>query len=185
MKCGTVDAAPAWRGTQLERCAANRWPDHWRIRRHLDPLVILERELGPPMVIGLRDYRRGSARQIDARPGAGRRGSYHRHPCPCARPRRRRPPIQFPTVGSVDRCLRIDRGLHLSPRSSRSPRRDCQYRNGRHQNAEPPTFWPGVVPIWKFGTEEQKNRYLPGLCDGTLIAANAMSEPKLAPMHLL
>ncbi|TIU10556.1 MAG: acyl-CoA dehydrogenase family protein, partial [Mesorhizobium sp.] len=31
-----------------------------------------------------------------------------------------------------------------------------------------------VVPIWKFGTEEQKNRYLPGLCDGTLIAANAM-----------
>ncbi|TIW16999.1 MAG: acyl-CoA dehydrogenase, partial [Mesorhizobium sp.] len=35
-----------------------------------------------------------------------------------------------------------------------------------------------VVPIWKFGTEEQKNRYLPGLCDGTLIAANAMSEPE-------
>jgi alkylation response protein AidB-like acyl-CoA dehydrogenase len=35
-----------------------------------------------------------------------------------------------------------------------------------------------VVPIWKFGNEEQKNRYLPGLCDGTLIAANAMSEPE-------
>ena len=36
---------------------------------------------------------------------------------------------------------------------------------------------PCVVPIWKFGTEEQKRRYLPGLCDGTLIAANAMTEP--------
>lgn len=34
-----------------------------------------------------------------------------------------------------------------------------------------------VVPIWKFGSEEQKRKYLPGLCDGTLIAANAMTEP--------
>ncbi len=34
-----------------------------------------------------------------------------------------------------------------------------------------------VVPIWKHGTEEQKRRYLPGLSDGSLIAANAMSEP--------
>lgn len=34
-----------------------------------------------------------------------------------------------------------------------------------------------VVPIWKFGSEEQKRRYLPGLCNGTLIAVNAMSEP--------
>ena len=34
-----------------------------------------------------------------------------------------------------------------------------------------------VVPIWKYGSEEQKQRYLPGLCDGTLIAVNAMSEP--------
>jgi alkylation response protein AidB-like acyl-CoA dehydrogenase len=34
-----------------------------------------------------------------------------------------------------------------------------------------------VVPIWKFGTEEQKRSYLPRLCDGTLIMANAMSEP--------
>ena len=34
-----------------------------------------------------------------------------------------------------------------------------------------------VVPISKFGSEEQKRRYLPGLCDGTLIAVNAMSEP--------
>lgn len=33
-----------------------------------------------------------------------------------------------------------------------------------------------VVPIWKHGSEEQKRRYLPKLCDGTLIAVNAMSE---------
>jgi len=34
-----------------------------------------------------------------------------------------------------------------------------------------------VVPIWSFGTDEQKNRYLPGLCNGTLIGANAVTEP--------
>jgi alkylation response protein AidB-like acyl-CoA dehydrogenase len=34
-----------------------------------------------------------------------------------------------------------------------------------------------VVPVSKFGSEEQKHRYLPGLCNGTLIAVNAMSEP--------
>ncbi|CAN5318959.1 acyl-CoA dehydrogenase family protein [soil metagenome] len=34
-----------------------------------------------------------------------------------------------------------------------------------------------VVPIWKHGSEAQKQRYLPGLCNGTLIAVNAMSEP--------
>lgn len=34
-----------------------------------------------------------------------------------------------------------------------------------------------VVPLWKFGSEEQKRTYLPRLCDGTWIAANAMSEP--------
>ncbi|MCI0468227.1 MAG: acyl-CoA dehydrogenase family protein [Beijerinckiaceae bacterium] len=32
-----------------------------------------------------------------------------------------------------------------------------------------------VVPIWKHGSEEQKRRYLPNLCDGTLIAVNAMT----------
>lgn len=35
----------------------------------------------------------------------------------------------------------------------------------------------GVIPIWKHGSEEQKQRYLPRLCDGTLIAVNAMTEP--------
>src|SRR5262245_18661321 len=34
-----------------------------------------------------------------------------------------------------------------------------------------------VVPVLQFGSEEQKRRYLPGFCDGSLIAANAMSEP--------
>src|SRR6185437_12722243 len=30
---------------------------------------------------------------------------------------------------------------------------------------------------WRFGSEEQKRRYLPALCSGELIAVNAMSEP--------
>ncbi|MCE9602815.1 MAG: acyl-CoA dehydrogenase family protein [Gemmatimonadetes bacterium] len=34
-----------------------------------------------------------------------------------------------------------------------------------------------VVPIWKHGSEEQKRKYLPGLCDGTLIGVHAMTEP--------
>ena len=33
------------------------------------------------------------------------------------------------------------------------------------------------MPIVGFGTDEQKARYLPGLCDGSLIAAHAMTEP--------
>lgn len=32
-------------------------------------------------------------------------------------------------------------------------------------------------PIVRFGNEEQKRHYLPGLCDGSIIAAHAMSEP--------
>lgn len=34
-----------------------------------------------------------------------------------------------------------------------------------------------VIPVWKFGSSEQKQRYLPRLCNGTLIAVNAMTEP--------
>jgi alkylation response protein AidB-like acyl-CoA dehydrogenase len=34
-----------------------------------------------------------------------------------------------------------------------------------------------VVPIWKHGNEEQKRRYLPGLCSGELIGVHAMTEP--------
>jgi alkylation response protein AidB-like acyl-CoA dehydrogenase len=34
-----------------------------------------------------------------------------------------------------------------------------------------------VVPVWRFGTEEQKRRYLPGLCGGELVGIQAMTEP--------
>jgi alkylation response protein AidB-like acyl-CoA dehydrogenase len=34
-----------------------------------------------------------------------------------------------------------------------------------------------VIPIWKYGTEQQKQRYLPRLCDGTLVGVHAMTEP--------
>src|SRR5687768_2186189 len=35
-----------------------------------------------------------------------------------------------------------------------------------------------VVPLWKHGSEEQKRRWLPGLCDGTLVGVHAMTEPE-------
>jgi alkylation response protein AidB-like acyl-CoA dehydrogenase len=35
----------------------------------------------------------------------------------------------------------------------------------------------GVVPVLKHGSDELKRRCLPGLCDGTLIAVSAMTEP--------
>src|SRR5437588_3740119 len=38
-------------------------------------------------------------------------------------------------------------------------------------------MWACETPIVRFGTESQKKRYLPGLCDGSLIAAHGMSEP--------
>jgi hypothetical protein len=38
-------------------------------------------------------------------------------------------------------------------------------------------MWACETPISEYGTEEQKRRYLPGLADGSLIAAHAMSEP--------
>lgn len=34
-----------------------------------------------------------------------------------------------------------------------------------------------VVPVWKHGSDGLKRRYLPGLCDGSLVAANGMTEP--------
>jgi alkylation response protein AidB-like acyl-CoA dehydrogenase len=34
-----------------------------------------------------------------------------------------------------------------------------------------------VVPLWKHGNGEQQRKYLPGLCDGTLIGVHAMTEP--------
>ncbi len=38
-------------------------------------------------------------------------------------------------------------------------------------------LWSGVDPIVRFGTADQKARWLPGLCDGTMIAVQAMTEP--------
>ena len=38
-------------------------------------------------------------------------------------------------------------------------------------------MWTNSIPLLKYGTEEQKKRYLPGLCDGSLIGANGTSEP--------
>jgi len=37
-------------------------------------------------------------------------------------------------------------------------------------------LWGGTVPILSFGTEKQKTVHLPGLCDGSKIAALAISE---------
>jgi hypothetical protein len=39
-------------------------------------------------------------------------------------------------------------------------------------------MWACEMPIVHFGTEEQKRRWLPGLCDGSTIAAHGMSEPE-------
>lgn len=38
-------------------------------------------------------------------------------------------------------------------------------------------MWSVQMPIVNFGTEEQKARYLPGLCGGKLIGAHGMTEP--------
>ena len=38
-------------------------------------------------------------------------------------------------------------------------------------------MWAVQMPIWNFGTEEQKRKYLPRLCGGDSIGAHGMSEP--------
>lgn len=38
------------------------------------------------------------------------------------------------------------------------------------------SMWTNSIPILRFGTEAQKQRFLPGLCDGSLIGANGASE---------
>lgn len=38
-------------------------------------------------------------------------------------------------------------------------------------------LWTNSIPIAVFGTEEQRERFLPGLCNGDLIGANCASEP--------
>jgi alkylation response protein AidB-like acyl-CoA dehydrogenase len=38
-------------------------------------------------------------------------------------------------------------------------------------------MWAVQHPIATFGSEDQRRRYLPGLCDGSLVGGHAMSEP--------
>ncbi len=38
-------------------------------------------------------------------------------------------------------------------------------------------MWTAIIPLVYNGTEAQKKKFLPGLCDGSLIGGNAMSEP--------
>lgn len=38
-------------------------------------------------------------------------------------------------------------------------------------------LWTNSIPLLRYGTAEQKRKYLPGLCDGSLIGANGASEP--------
>jgi alkylation response protein AidB-like acyl-CoA dehydrogenase len=38
-------------------------------------------------------------------------------------------------------------------------------------------LWTNSIPILQYGTDEQRRRYLPKLCDGSFIGANAASEP--------
>jgi alkylation response protein AidB-like acyl-CoA dehydrogenase len=38
-------------------------------------------------------------------------------------------------------------------------------------------LWTNSIPILIYGTDEQRQRYLPRLCDGSLVGANAASEP--------
>jgi L-prolyl-PCP dehydrogenase len=40
------------------------------------------------------------------------------------------------------------------------------------------SLWTNTIPILRYGTDSQKQRYLPGLCDGSVIGANGASEPE-------
>jgi alkylation response protein AidB-like acyl-CoA dehydrogenase len=39
-------------------------------------------------------------------------------------------------------------------------------------------LWTNSIPILRYGTEEQRRAWLPRLCDGSLVGANAASEPE-------
>jgi alkylation response protein AidB-like acyl-CoA dehydrogenase len=38
-------------------------------------------------------------------------------------------------------------------------------------------LWTNSIPILLYGSDEQRRKYLPGLCDGSIVGANAASEP--------
>ncbi len=40
------------------------------------------------------------------------------------------------------------------------------------------SMWTNSIPILRYGTAEQKRRFLPGLCDGSTVGANGASEPE-------
>lgn len=40
------------------------------------------------------------------------------------------------------------------------------------------SMWTNTIPILRYGTPAQKERWLPGLCDGTIVGANGASEPE-------
>jgi alkylation response protein AidB-like acyl-CoA dehydrogenase len=39
-------------------------------------------------------------------------------------------------------------------------------------------MWTSEIPIWTFGTPEQQERWLAGLCDGTYIGCHTITEPE-------
>ena len=39
-------------------------------------------------------------------------------------------------------------------------------------------MWTSIMPILGFGTDEQKQKYLPGLCNGDVIGGTSMTEPE-------
>jgi alkylation response protein AidB-like acyl-CoA dehydrogenase len=39
-------------------------------------------------------------------------------------------------------------------------------------------MWTSVIPVWEFGTDEQKAEWLPRLCSGEAIGCHAMTEPQ-------
>jgi alkylation response protein AidB-like acyl-CoA dehydrogenase len=38
------------------------------------------------------------------------------------------------------------------------------------------SMWTNTIPLVRYGTEDQKRRYLPGLCGGSIVGANGASE---------
>ena len=40
-------------------------------------------------------------------------------------------------------------------------------------------LWSCALPIWKFGDERKERRYLPRLCDGSMIGVQAVTEARL------